>query len=152
LSVSDHKPGSVLTVQETSYPGWTVTVDGKPAQIESVGGRIGVRLPDKPAGSTTSVLFAYKPTVLYASAVITLVMILIFAGYLLNLDRFLPERVTEVADATLQSLQRRLLSESGVGGNAVVSVSSNGHENGKSPRLTEIVVPEPESDENGGAL
>ncbi len=53
------KERTIVGVQEKAYPGWRVEVDGKPAQIESVGGQIGVILPvgDQPV----QVYFVYDP-------------------------------------------------------------------------------------------
>ena len=50
---------TIVGLQEKAYPGWRVEVDGKPAQIESVGGQIGVVLPvgDQPV----QIYFVYEP-------------------------------------------------------------------------------------------
>ena len=68
-------PDAVLVVQETAYPGWTAAVNGQPAQIESVGGLIGVRLPP---GEAVRVEFAYRPLLLYIGALVSGVFIAVF--------------------------------------------------------------------------
>jgi uncharacterized membrane protein YfhO len=76
----------VLVVGETAYPGWEVSVNGESAPLESVGGLMGVTLPDQLTG-TTQVIFSYRPYWLYVGGVITLMSALVFATYLLQLDR-----------------------------------------------------------------
>jgi len=49
----------VLTVTETAYPGWQVTVDGEPADLQAMAG--GLLAVDLPADATT-VSFRYRPT------------------------------------------------------------------------------------------
>lgn len=85
LTVPQPEAGEVVVVNETSYPGWRVTVNGQPAALESVGGLIGVRLN---AGSDPAVIeFAYRPTVLYAASIVTLAGVIIAALYLLRAGR-----------------------------------------------------------------
>ncbi|MBL8146272.1 MAG: hypothetical protein JNL34_07800 [Anaerolineae bacterium] len=76
--------GDVAVVTETAYPGWQVTVNGQPASLESVGGLIGVRLAESSAPSV--IQFAYRPTILTASSLVTLAGALLLAAYLLRLD------------------------------------------------------------------
>ncbi|MBK8022438.1 MAG: hypothetical protein IPK19_13680 [Chloroflexi bacterium] len=59
----------ILVVQETAYPGWTVTVDGEARPLESVGGFIGVRLPA--SADSAEVVFAYQPVWFYAGCAVT---------------------------------------------------------------------------------
>jgi 4-amino-4-deoxy-L-arabinose transferase-like glycosyltransferase len=106
VRLGDYTPGFVVVLQEVAFPGWQVTIDGQPATLESVGGFIGVRLPDKPFGSPETIVeFAYRPTLLYISGAITAVFALVIAAYLLRIDRWLPKRPTpspgeQVSDAT----------------------------------------------------
>ncbi len=79
----------VVTVQEVNYPGWTVTVDGNPATLESVGGQIGVILPRD--GAEHRILFRFIPLNLYVGGIITLITSLLCVLYLLRFDRFLPK-------------------------------------------------------------
>lgn len=82
------KPTATI-VQEVSYPGWTVQVDGKPAQIESIGGLIGTVIP---AGTDQHLVeFTYRPPLLFIGGVLTLLSVLIGILYLLGMDRFIPE-------------------------------------------------------------
>src|SRR5262249_21527130 len=61
IVIADYAPAAVLVLDETSYPGWTVTVNGQPADVESVGGRLAVVLPEKPADSgSVNISFGYK--------------------------------------------------------------------------------------------
>jgi len=71
----------IVGVQEKAYPGWRVEVDGKPAQIESVGGQIGVILPasDQPV----QVYFVYDPVQPVIGGWITLITAVICTLYLL---------------------------------------------------------------------
>jgi len=72
---------TIVGVQEKAYPGWRVEVDGKPAQIESVGGQIGVILPtsDQPV----QVYFVYDPVQPVIGGWITLISAAICTLYLL---------------------------------------------------------------------
>lgn len=79
----------VVAVQELAFPGWTVTVDGQPTPIESIGGFIGVLLP--PDESWHKVLFQYLPADFYIGAAVTLITALGMILYLLRIDRVLPE-------------------------------------------------------------
>ena len=75
----------VVVVQEVSYPGWTVQVDGKAATLESVGGLIGVVLP---AGEQShGVYFAYRPPLVLWGGVLTVITALLCIGCLLRVDR-----------------------------------------------------------------
>ena len=83
ITVQAHAPGEVLVIMETAYPGWQVEIDGERAALESVGGWLGVRLPDHPARIT----FAYRPVWLYIGGLLTLIGSLITGVYLLRVDR-----------------------------------------------------------------
>lgn len=76
-------PGNILVATELAYPGWKVTIDGQPATLESVGGLIGVRLPVSQPDKPLQVTFSYEPPLLYASALITLASVPLFALYVL---------------------------------------------------------------------
>lgn len=77
-----------LTAQEVNFPGWTAEMDGKPVPVVSVGRQIGVALP--PDGQPHRILFAYRPTLLFTGAAITLLAIFLLIAYLLRLDRLIP--------------------------------------------------------------
>ena len=95
-TLGDYAPGRVLVAQETAFPGWQVSIDGQPAQIESVGGLIGVRLPDKAAGAApTHVVFAYRPLWFSVGAAITAISSIGMILYLLRIDRFLRRKRRE---------------------------------------------------------
>ncbi len=79
----------VLVVQELAYPGWRATMDGLPAQLESVGGLIGVRLPQ--GGIPHRVLFVYDPPLLKLGGAVTLATALACALYLLQPERWLDQ-------------------------------------------------------------
>ncbi|MBI1278750.1 MAG: hypothetical protein GC179_11540 [Anaerolineaceae bacterium] len=72
---------TIVGLQESAYPGWRVEVDGKPAQIESVGGQIGVVLPvsDQPV----QVYFVYDPIQPVIGGWITLISAVLCTLYLL---------------------------------------------------------------------
>ena len=88
LIVADYPADAVLVVDETDYPGWTVSIDGTPATVEFIGGRLGVLLPNpNRPGAPTYVTFSYQPNVLRVGAVILFITGTIFVGYLLRLDK-----------------------------------------------------------------
>lgn len=89
----------VVTIQERAYPGWQVQVDGAFAQLESVGGQVGVVLP--PGGDIHEITFAYRPPLFFIGGGITLFTALVCAGYLLRWDRLRRNRVQGAADAPL---------------------------------------------------
>lgn len=84
---SDADTALVITVQESAYPGWKVEIDGEAAQIESVGGQIGVLLL---AGEGRHrVEFTFRPLLLVWCARISLVTCLFCILYLLKGERVL---------------------------------------------------------------
>ncbi len=86
LVVEEHPTEQlVVTVQELAYPGWRVEVDGEPAQLESVGGQIGVVL--EPGTGTRRVYFEYAPPLVYVGGAATLLTAIFCAGYLLRVER-----------------------------------------------------------------
>ena len=90
VDLAHYDVGQVLVAQEVAYPGWEVYMNDAPAQIESVGGLIGVRLPQNLAnGTPIHIEFAYRPLWFYVGALITFVSVLFFAIYVLRLDRVL---------------------------------------------------------------
>lgn len=83
LIVPGQRPREMLAaVAERAYPGWTVQVDGQSAQLESVGGQIGVRLA--PGVDPVQVYFEYRPPLLMLGGVITILTSLLCAAYLLR--------------------------------------------------------------------
>ncbi|MEO8397779.1 MAG: hypothetical protein ABI700_32600, partial [Chloroflexota bacterium] len=85
VEVENAAPGQVLVVQETAYPGWTVTLNGEPLPLESVHRRIAVRLPDTLEHAT--VTFRYQPPRLYLGGLITILSVVLLIGYALRLDQ-----------------------------------------------------------------
>lgn len=78
LTVQSQRTEPVLVVREVAYPGWQVTVDGERAQLESVGGRIGVRLPQQ----SVQVVFQYRPRWYFIGSAIHLVTAVALIVYL----------------------------------------------------------------------
>jgi len=76
----------VVTIQETAYPGWQVSLNGEPGTLQSVGGQLGVLLPA--GASSYDILFEYRPPLFFAGGVITLVTWAAALGYLLHAERF----------------------------------------------------------------
>src|SRR5690606_15015954 len=68
VDVTTPNEDTVLVVQENAYPGWRVTVNGDSAELESVGGLVGVVLP---ANGSYRVEFKYRPPLLMVGAVIS---------------------------------------------------------------------------------
>jgi hypothetical protein len=87
LAVNGDPTGqTVLTVQERAFPGWGVTIDDVPGQLESVGGQVGVILPSD--NQPHIVTFSYRPPLFILGALITLVTSVFCILYLLCADRF----------------------------------------------------------------
>ena len=82
----DAQTPTALTLQERAYPGWAVTIDGQPAELESVGGQIGVILPHD--DQSHRVYFLYRPPLFLLGCAITLVAAAFCILYLLRIDRF----------------------------------------------------------------
>ncbi len=100
VEVDQVTPGDVLVVQETAYPGWTVTVDGVDEPVESVNHYLAVRLPTDAQAAT--VVFSYRPVRLYVGGLITVISSLLLIGWALRLDR--RWRAPELADEAVNSL------------------------------------------------
>jgi hypothetical protein len=81
VTACDYVSGAVLVVSETAYPGWEVRVNGENAPLESVGGRIGVTLPE--SGEPAEIIFRYEPTWLYLGAAISGAAFAAFAVFVL---------------------------------------------------------------------
>ncbi|MCC6616957.1 MAG: hypothetical protein IT320_26030 [Anaerolineae bacterium] len=82
---ADPDEAMVVTIQETAYPGWQVTLNGEPAELESVGGQVGVVLPA--GASSYEVLFQYRPPLFYMGGAVTMATWAIAIGYLLRVER-----------------------------------------------------------------
>ena len=77
----------VAVVQEVAYPGWRVSIDGVPVELESVGGLIGAVVP---ADGHPHVLdFTYRPPLLLIGSAITLTAALVSILILLRADQAL---------------------------------------------------------------
>ncbi len=81
---------TLITVQERAYPGWRVFIDGQPAKLQSVGKQIGVFLPLDDRQHI--IYFEYRPPLLYAGGVITILSALFCTLYLLRAERLLRRR------------------------------------------------------------
>ncbi len=81
---------TVLTIQERAFPGWYAEIDGQPAQLESVGGQIGVILPAD--GAPHRIYFSFRPPLFLLGAVITLLTGVVCTCYLLRMDLRLKRR------------------------------------------------------------
>lgn len=77
---------TVVIAQDVAYPGWTVYVDGRAAQLESVGGVLGVVLP--PGDAPVLVEFVYTATTFKIGGLITLVTAIGAVLYLLEAERY----------------------------------------------------------------
>lgn len=87
LSVPPATENRVLVITETAYPGWQVTMNGVPAQLESVGELLGVRLPIQNADAPPNIVeFRYVPVWLFRGAWISLLSLLVFVLYAARLD------------------------------------------------------------------
>ncbi len=107
--VGDYPPDSLLVIDETAYPGWIATIDGQPVDTESVGSRMAVVLPDKPAGSApTNVTFSYRPPLLYLGGFLTIEMSLLCALYLLRVDERIPIGIRRRARVASQQVMKVL--------------------------------------------
>lgn len=102
INLDESDADQVVVVTETAYPGWTVTVNGQPAALDSVGGLIGVTLAasDEPV----EIIFAYRPSVLYISSWITLIGSAALALYLLRGERLLRRRAVSQERAAAPAL------------------------------------------------
>ncbi len=85
FTVNASKFNSLLVVQEANYPGWTVRVDGKPAEIVSFGGALAVALPL----DAQQIVFEYHAPLLVVGLMVYLMTLIPFVIYLLRLDRFI---------------------------------------------------------------
>ncbi|MBX3065586.1 MAG: hypothetical protein KF726_21600 [Anaerolineae bacterium] len=85
VEVSSYYPHDVVVIQEAAYPGWQVTINGLPANVESVDGYLGVRLPDD--GQPVTIEFVYRPTLLYVGAGISLLGLILLTAMIFRLDQ-----------------------------------------------------------------
>ncbi len=76
----------VVVAREVAYPGWQVEIDGTPAQLESVGGLIGVVVPPDD-GQAKFIHFYYRPPLLIASMIVTVLSGFAGIAILLRLDQ-----------------------------------------------------------------
>lgn len=97
-SYSDQE--AVVVLQEVAWPGWNVSLDGKPARLESVGQLIGVVLPAD--GADHQIVFRYDPPLFKVGAAITFIATAITALWLLRaerlLNRFRPQYAEDADD------------------------------------------------------
>jgi hypothetical protein len=89
VNVPPRAEPQVVFAWETNYPGWTVKVNGEPARLESVFGRLGVVIP---AGdSAVTVHFSFYPSYLNTGAALSGIGMVLFTVYILRLDGYLPK-------------------------------------------------------------
>ncbi|MBZ0279930.1 MAG: hypothetical protein K8L97_04265, partial [Anaerolineae bacterium] len=71
----------IFTVQERTYPGWRVEINGQPARLESFAGQLAVELPlgDEPL----QIYFEYRPPLLLVSGWITIITSIFTILYML---------------------------------------------------------------------
>lgn len=70
-------PNPLLVISELALPGWSVTIDGRPVEIELVDGwLLGVRIPPE---RTVRIDAAYRPPGLYVGAVVSLLCAAVLA-------------------------------------------------------------------------
>lgn len=89
---SSDRESFVVVVQEVAWPGWTATVDGQPALVESVGQLIGVVLP--PDGRPHEIEFVFTAPLLMLGSAISLGAFLFAGLFLLRVDDRLLGRTT----------------------------------------------------------
>jgi hypothetical protein len=100
----------VVIVQEVAYPGWGVSVNGRPAFLENVGGLMGVRLPV--GAGVYKLEFFYRPLWYELGRVITLLTTAFVIAYLLVPQRIIPivqmvyDRLTTLLIAGLNGLKK----------------------------------------------
>lgn len=83
LTASGHpNQERLVVVSENAYPGWRVEIDGEMAQVESVGGLLGVWLPTE--SKEFEVRFAYRPPLLSGGAIISGLTFLVSILYVLR--------------------------------------------------------------------
>lgn len=75
--LTDYPEDSVLVLREVNLPRWSVTINDEPAQLESVGGYIGLQLTDD---IPVTVRFSYTSRWFYLGAGISLASILLSLG------------------------------------------------------------------------
>lgn len=107
---SDPRQETVVSIQETTYPGWRVFIDGKQAILESVGGQLGVRI--SPNSGQHFVWFQYWPDLLFIGGIFTMVTWVLCVLYLLGADRLIPKSVykrIETATAAATTATARVM-------------------------------------------
>ncbi|MFN8420998.1 MAG: hypothetical protein U0528_17415 [Anaerolineae bacterium] len=91
VQTANYPPGAILIVSEMQFPGWTATLNGNPAPLESAQGRLALILPDTVEPITA--VFTYHPTILYFSAVISLIGLVLYLLFTFRIDRRLRRRI-----------------------------------------------------------
>lgn len=91
LTVQGSSTQRVVVVQENAYPGWEVYINGERYFPESVGGLLGVILPSEP--KQFEVEFFFRPRLVYAGAVVSMITVVGLLFYLLRIDRLLWKRL-----------------------------------------------------------
>jgi hypothetical protein len=82
--------GELLVITETAYPGWRVTINGEPAQLDVVGDLMALRLfryPRFADDPPLEIVFSYHPVWLYRGGTLTVTFAVIIALYLLRAER-----------------------------------------------------------------
>ncbi len=106
--VDNAEPGSLLVIDETNYPGWNVTIDGEHADLQSVGSRLAVILPDHLSGSPPlHIVFDYHPLSLYLAGYLTILTAVLCIGFLLRIDERVSVRIPESVRGRAEVVAKR---------------------------------------------
>lgn len=109
-----YRNGDVLVITETAYPGWRVTINGEPADLEVVGDLLAVRLftyPQFTGDAPLEVVFSYHPVWLYRGGTLTVIFVVLVTLYLLRAES-VPRIWREHRQRVAARISRTPLSES----------------------------------------
>lgn len=131
------KGALAVVIQELAFPGWTVQVNGAPANLEVVGGFIGVALPANTA--RYDILFQYRPASFFSGAALTLLSVLFCILYLLRAERLVPPewrtRLDTTARAGYARMRRVMLNPDIMGTEEIPHVDLFGADASAGPKL-----------------
>jgi len=90
---------NLLVVHEIAYPGWSVSINGETAPLETIGTMLGVRIQGRSADDPPiEVIFRYRPIWFEWGASVSLLSIFMLIGYLLRVERWLPHWKKSLTD------------------------------------------------------
>lgn len=143
VELTDPAPATVVVIQETHYPGWTVTINGETQPLESVHRHLAVRVPAEV--EQARIVFSYAPPRLYLGGAITLITAALIASYALRLDRrFAP--ALKLAGISPPPVQERA-AENSVRAPVIAAPAKQGKQ-GRS--AAQIAVQKPDSEDTSG--